>query len=325
MSGPPSVFAAGRRVVFGAAILAVALSPVAVLASSCSVYPDALPPEKSDGGVAGFGKYSGSPTERSSPWSSGVAVSVSGVYGDITVRQGTSGKVSATFSPFVYTGDPGYALPKIPEVIVPSIQSDASTIVFNLQRNGSDRGYGATIDVLLPPEYDAPLDVTNLGDGQKEPGNISIDFLGTAPSVKLDNLKSGECSVVAQPTLVSTTTNCGGKTTVWDVSSAVDIKTTGSLDGQTAVDLILDAVGGAGGSVETRSGNIVAKFPAGGAYTIQADCPLGGMVDEGSPACTVTPKSQSSKTIACGSSAPLYTLTAGTQGSGGDTITLSYQ
>jgi hypothetical protein len=72
-----------------------------------------------------------------------------------------------------------------------------------------------------------------------------------------------------------------------------------------------------GGSITSASGTIAATFPMAGGFTIDAQSPVQGSVQEGAvpTACQVEAKSASAKTVRCGAG-PTYQIVAGS-GPGG--------
>lgn len=287
--------------------------------------------EESRGGVCvakSLTRYNGTPVSQSAAWSTGGSLTIDGVYGDITVAKGTADTVDVTFEPFSYRAHDAQdaAVREMNENLVLEI-TDGTNVTVKTGRNGGSNGLGAKITVLLPAAFDGAVTVTNQGNGPINPGDVKLDFVGTAPSVTLTNKELGNCKLQGSATVTTTNVSCDGEVTVLDVADNVTINATG-LNTDAAVTLRLASVSdtATGGSITSEDGHILLTLPSTGNYSVQATSPKEGTVDFGTPpaACNVAEASAASKTLTCSAGGANYVVTAGTDSLGESSVVANY-
>jgi hypothetical protein len=260
------------------------------------------------------------------PYSAGMDVTVDGIYGDITVVEGTAGEVSVVFEPFNYRAHDAEdaARDELENNFDHSFGLSGNAIVATTGRHDATNGLGSDVTIYLPPEFDGALVLQNDSDGAVNPGNVDARFVGAASSVDVSTDSLGDCSVDAGASVVSTRARCDGEIVVTGVSDEVDIASTG-LGGFVRLTLSSVAGANAGGSVTSEDGDIEISFPSDADFTVQAAATDDASVSASSldDACVSDVAADSAKSYTCGAGGPNYVVTAGTDGVGPSAVTLN--
>jgi hypothetical protein len=260
------------------------------------------------------------------PYTSGMDLSVDGVYGDIHVVEGTSGEVSVVFEPFNYRAHDAEAQARdeLENNLDLSVEDTGDAIVVTTGRHGATTGLGAEIFVHLPPEFDGALVLANESDGTINPGDIDAGFVGEAWAVDVSTNSLGDCNIDSEGSVVSTRAHCDGTIVALGISDDVDILSTGFKDD---VSVVLRSVAGAdaGGSITSSDGNIDVAFPSEADFTVQAQSSDDATVSASSfdLGCMADVAADSAKSYTCGAGGPNFVVTAGTDG-GPSAVTLGY-
>lgn len=221
-------------------------------------------------------------------WESGQNVTIDAFHGDVEILRGTADELTLDFTPFsrqAHDADPA------------ECEDDFNSVHFTMSETGDvaidtfrDQGetdfLGAHIRVHLPENFDAAL---NIDTGN---GTTQLNYLGAATALDLVS-GLGPCNIIT------------GSTTSLNVlcNNDLDVFVSGVPEGLTT------------GLLSTDFGNIIADFPTGPAYAIQAFAE-DGTVDEGNAeaaGCDVNTAAAGSKTISCGGGVqgdPLFQVTA---------------
>lgn len=284
-------------------------------------------------------KFDGTDVPKTVAYQAGGNVSVSTVYGNVTIESGApAGKVEVIFKPFDFEGydEKELATRQMNENLSLNITEGADIEVSAGRKGDPTNGLGASVTVKLPPDFNGNLTILNHGDGPlANAGEFDVDVnaVASAKTVTLTNKASlGDCAVKGATSVVSTGVTCHGKVTVTGVADDVNITTDGEgMDDPSVVLRVASVSAGAKGGKITVSeeGSIDATFPTSGNFSVHASAPLGA-VDPGAPpaTCTMTEASTTDKTVACGSGGATYDLF--TNGENGSVflegnITLKYQ
>ena len=260
------------------------------------------------------------------PYSAGMNVTVDGIYGDITVVEGTAGEVSVVFEPFNYRAHDAEdaARDELENNFDHSFEASGNGIVATTGRHDATNGLGSDVTIYLPPEFDGALVLQNDSNGPINPGDVDARFVGAATSVDVSTDSLGNCSVDGSASLVSTRAHCDGEIVVTGVSDAVEVASTG-LSGAVRVTLssVADA-NNAGGTITSEDGDIEVSFPSGADFSVQAAATEDASVSASSldDACVADVAADSAKTYTCGAGGPNYVVTAGTHGVGPSAVTL---
>lgn len=272
-------------------------------------------------------KFDGTDVSKTVPYQAGGSVTVSTVYGNVTIENGApAGKVEVIFKPFDFEAydEKELAIRQMNENLSLNINEGANIDVTAARTGDPSNGLGASVTVRLPPEFDGNLTILNHGDGPlANAGEFDVDVkgVGQGKTLTLTNKSSlGDCSVNGAASILSTGVTCHGKVSVLGVSDDVNITTDGEGMDDPSVVLRVAAVsaGAKGGKITVNEeGSIDATFPATGNFSVKAKAPLGA-VDPGAPpaSCTVSETAAADKTVACGTGGPIYDLfTNGENGS----------
>jgi hypothetical protein len=269
------------------------------------------------------------PAPETQAWSAGKNVTVLGLYGDINVVAGDADQVTVQFKPFNYRAHDAEteARAELDNNLTTSVSTDANgNVIVEVGRTeGSSNGLGARIDVFLPSNFDGLLHVENEAAGSINPGDVNIQFVGSAHTVELDNDAGvGDCNISGAASVIVTRVACQDTTTVTGVSDSVAIKTT-SLMADIVLRLAAISPTAPRSNITTEDGNIDITFPASAAFTVNASAP-GGVVDEGTlpSTCTASVNADLSETVTCNGGGPIFDVTAGSE-VGEENVTLSYQ
>jgi len=258
-------------------------------------------------------------------YTTGMDLTVDGIYGDINVVEGTPGEVAVVIEPFNYRAHDAEdaARDEIENNFDYSFQPSGNAIAVTTGRHDSTNGLGAKITVWLPPEFDGSLELHNDSDGPVNPGDIDADFVGAAWAVDLFTDSLGDCSVSAEGTVVVTVAQCDGVVQALGVSNSLDIASTG-LSGGAVVSLVSITGAEAGGSVVSDDGDIDVSFPSGANFSVQAQATAEGIVESDlpEPECVSAIAAENSKSFTCGTGGPSYTVTAGVDGVGESSVEL---
>ena len=272
-------------------------------------------------------RYVGSDvTPAALPYTSGMDLTVDGMYGDINVVEGTSGEVSVVFEPFNYRAHDAeeQARDEMENNLDLSFEDTGDAIVVTTGRHDATNGLGAEIFIHLPPEFDGALVLANDSDGPLNPGDIDAGYVGAAWSVDVSTNSLGHCNIDGEASVISTRAHCDGTIVATGVSDDVDIVSTGFKQN---VNVVLRSVAGAdaGGSITSSDGDISVSFPDGADFTVQAQASDDATVSASSldVTCMAAVAAESSKSYTCGAGGPNFVVTAGTDG-GPSAVTLSY-
>jgi hypothetical protein len=261
------------------------------------------------------------------PYTSGMDLTVDGMYGDIHVVEGTSGEVSVVFEPFNYRAHDAedQARDEMVNNLDTYFDDTGDAILVTTGRRDATTGLGAEIFVHLPPEFDGALVLMNDSDGSINPGDIDAGFVGAAWAVDVSTDSLGDCTIDSEGSVVSTRARCDGTIVATGISDDVDIASTGLND---EVSVVLRSVAGAdaGGSIMSSDGDIDVAFPAGSDFSVQAQASDDASVAAASldDACMAAVAAESSKSYTCGAGGPNFVVTAGTDG-GSSSVRLSYE
>ena len=283
-------------------------------------------------------KFDGTDVPKTVPYQAGGSVTISAVYGNVTVEGGAAaGTVEVIFKPFDFEAydEKELATRQMNEDLDLKIQDGANIDVIAARKGDPTNGLGTSITVKLPPEFDGNLTIMNHGDGPlANAGEFDVDVnaVASAKTVTLTNKASlGDCTVKGGPSVVSTGVTCRETVTVLDVSDDVNITTEGDGGDDPSVVLRVSQVSAAakGGKISvTGEGSISATFPASGNYSLHASAPHGAVDTGAAPSgCTASEAGATDKTVTCGAGGAAYGLS--TQGENGvfaeGNVTLSYK
>ena len=299
-------------------LAALSFAPIALSSSACQVACI----EDGSGTTCtakSLKRFDGTPTSQAFDYVPGSPVTIDVEYGNITVGRSASGRVEVAFQPFEYAAHDDAAGAQ--RRLAQNLQVGAvaqNGIVVSARRAGGSNGLGANAIVRLPDQFNGPLNVVNRGAGPINEFEVRIEFVGQASALQVTNQSDlGDCWVQGAPSVRSTTVQCGDVVSVFDVSDAVTISNNERRHNARgpAVTLRMASIspGSPGGKITSASGPVNATFPAAGGYTVTAQSPVRGVVQEGAlpPACKKSEAGPNNKTIACGQG-PTYAITAGT-------------
>ena len=309
---------------FNLSSLAV-LGCLAVLCTGCEV-SDCSPEDESKGVCVqgeSLTEFKGTETTDTVDWTPGMPLSVDGMNGEISIKQGTAGKVSVLFKPFTFRGASKRA--EADEDLTVHFQKAVTTtdgvVGVRTSRSGGGSSIGAHMDISIPPEFDSSITLKN-GNG-----NIEVFFVGNATTLdaRHDSSAAGDCEVRGGPMLFKTTVVCAFEARVSGVQDDVDVSTRGA-GGDITVSIASVAAEAAGGTITSESGDVSVTMPAAGGYSVQAQANKDGVVNEGTlpSVCTVNAAATNSKTVSCGTG-PNYTVKAGTTSLLAKNVTLGYE
>lgn len=255
------------------------------------------------------------------PYTSGMDVTVDGIYGSIETDFGPTGEVSVVFEPFNQRECAEVALEEMENNLDTSFEASEDAIVVRTVRHGATKGLGADITVFLPPEFDGALVLQNQGDGLLGSG-IDVVNAGNAQSVDVSNEKDGSCYLTGNG-VASTRARCAGTIYLAGVSDHIDVASTGPKGN---VDVIFRSVAGegAGGSVITEDGNVSLVYPDGSNFFVAAELAGNGRISwstGNANGCTTEGDDRSALNISCGSGGPTYSVTGGTGADTPDELT----
>ena len=285
-------------------------------------------------------RYTGQEFTQEAAWQSGGKVDVSGIFGNVRVVAGdATDKVVVTFLPFSYRAHDQEedAVRDMNEALKTEVVSDGQNgVIVRAFREGTHgSSLGAQMTVYLPAGFDAQLVVNNDGDGNvstAEDFDVEIDSVVGATLLEVSaGSDLSECHVQGAPSVTSSKVHCGDFVELYNVSDFVEVTTddTNVLDDAIIVSLASISANG-GGSITSADGSIHVTLPVTGVYSVQAQSADDGMVNiNGQPAeCSIVesdPPDARSRTLACGSGGPNYTVTAGTSTLGDGDVHLSFQ
>ena len=268
------------------------------------------------------------PAPTTVAWSSGKKLTVNGIYGHITVNQGAAAdSITVAFKPFDYRAadKEAEATQELNNDLQTSATADATTgdVNVTVARTSELNGLGADIEIQIPAAFDSVISLTNQGDGPINPGEVTVNAVGNATQVAIDNSYGlGDCVLVGNATVTKTQVGCHGSVDVSGVSDAVAIVTTG-LDGDVTLSFAgIAATTMEGNKVQTEDGNINVAFPAAGGFSINATA-TDGVVNTGTVPSTCAVSGTAPTVVTCGTG-PGYTLTAGSS-VGTHDVTLNFQ
>lgn len=264
---------------------ALLLSAVSALAlqSACELQecPDGEE-ENSEGKciqVKTLKRFEGSLETKEAYWSSGGAVTIDGVNGDIQVKSGVAGKVVAKFQRFVFRA---YDTPEATIVeelgkLTATVQGDVggvgsgSSLVKSSREGGAASTLGADLIVELPPEFDGVLKVL------QNNGQTAVYFVGEARGIEVVS-DNGGCEV-------------SGGTAATSIVVACDNGGVAAKVGAVPA--------GASGSFASGNGDLDLEISQSSKFSIQATA--SGVVDTtAAPSgCTVQEAAPNSKTVSC--------------------------
>lgn len=249
-------------------------------------------------------------------YTAGNDIVIENVYGEIVVKPGVAGKVTATFEPFNYEShkDEAQAYDEIRNNLdVAAVADSNGTVMITASRHDAGNGLGAEITVLIPPEFDGTLKVTNHSDGPVNPGDILIDSVGAATALDVYTGKLGDCRIQAAPSVTSSNVICSGEIELRNVSDNVTAQSTSEFDNKDVI-VVIDSISdsASGGTITADAGSVQVVFPTGGNFTIDADVAgAGSIAVSRSPGSCHVDNSLSFADVTCGDGGPVYTLQAG--------------
>lgn len=214
------------------------------------------------------------------PYTSGMDVTVEGIYGGIETQEGPAGEVSVVFVPFNQRekSKEDLALEEMEKNLETSFEVSENLILVSTGREGATKGLGVNITVFLPPEFDGALVLRNQSDGPPDPYWTSIDVLGAgnARSFDVSNENDGFCFLSSDGSAVSTRARCG-PIHATGVSDHIDLAATGPYGD---VNVIFRSVAGeeAGGSVTTEEDDVELHFPDGSNFFVDAEVVGNGLI-----------------------------------------------
>ena len=246
-------------------------------------------------------------------YASGDNVRVETVYGNVYVKQGVTGKVSATFAPFDYEGydEKDLATRQMNENLHVTNLTGGPEIGLSATRDDVSNGLGAHITLLIPPEFDGTITVENRGKGPINEFNSHVDFVGSATTVNVHGGASlSQCTVTGAASVTNTVVDCGDSVDVRGISDNFTL--TARREGQiedVAMHIELGSVSStATGGIANSGGLINAWFPANDNFSVHSTvADPKAVIDPGTlPSGCLT--SDNNATITCGTGGPVYTL-----------------
>ena len=298
---------------------------LAVFSAGCEV-SDCSPADQ-DKGVCVQGEtlteFKGAETTDTVDWTTGTPLSVDGLNGEISIKQGTvAGKVVVVTKPFTFRGASKRA--EADQDLTVHFKKElfgSGTVGVRTSRDGGGSSIGAHIDVSIPPEFDSTITLRN--------GNDDIEVFAVANATELDarhdSSATGDCRITGGPNLFKTTVVCAFEATVSGVNDDVNVSTH-AAGGDITLSISSIAAASAGGTITSENGDISVSFPSDASYSVQATANAKGVVTEGTlPAsCTLQTAAVNSKTVSCGTG-PNYIVNAGSKSLLANNVTLGYQ
>jgi hypothetical protein len=256
----------------------------------------------------------------SEAWSSGGTVTIDGIFGKITVKQGAADVVKADFEPFSYDGydEKERALQDMANSMKVDVLPDGNGVLVKTWNEGKHQSsLGAQVTVELPSNFDGTLIVNNRGRGDvatRGEFDVNVGFVGNATSLDVrTGADIGDCKIQGASSVTKSEVHCGAFVQLHGVSDFVNVTTSFGAVSNDAIDVELASVSAAGGgALSSADGAIKLSMPAGAVYSVQAQTQDGAVQVNGAPAeCSVEEAAPSSKTLTCGSGGPNYVVGAG--------------
>jgi DUF4097 and DUF4098 domain-containing protein YvlB len=237
--------------------------------------------------------------EASATLGDGRDVTIKSINGNLTVKAGSGGDVSATFHAFVYrafnTADSEVQKDFDLLVTDASADADGNVTVSTSRKNGAKSTLGADFDVVVPSSASGAFTII------QNNGDVDVASVGGA-------------------TAVSITSDNGGITA--SVGSAANSVNVSGDNGDVAVSIAGVPSGATGGKITAQHGDISLTLPTTGGYSVPATA--GAKVDFGTPptGCAVEEAASNSKTLTCNGGGAVFTVNAQSSSAG---LTVKYR
>jgi len=249
----------------------------------------------------------------------GAQVNIKGLYGDILVRVGSPGVVSAEFTPFNYRGEGEdlEAKQELEDNIDLAAETDADgNVTISVGRHGATNGLGSHITVSLPPEFNGPLVVENDGEGVINQGAIDVSFVGDSTVLNVVNHGLENCNIlrgtdsepVAPSALTSVDVRCGADITVRGVNDDVVVHSAAEFHSNIRVEIASVSATSNGGRINGDDTSIELILPEGGNFNVDASVGAGATIKNlDLPAsCEASVDEPSAKLLSCGTGGAVY-------------------
>jgi hypothetical protein len=212
-------------------------------------------------------KFDGTDVPKSVPYQAGGSVTISTVYGNVTVEGGApAGTVEVIFKPFDFEAydEKELATRQMNENLDLQLHDGANVDITAARKGSPTNGLGTSITVKLPPEFDGNLTIMNQGEGPLANDgefDVEVNTVAKAKTVTVTNKAAlGDCTVNGAASVLSTGVSCRDDVMVHGVSDDVNITT----EADVMLSVAQVSPSAKGGKVNvTGSGNIEATFPAG--------------------------------------------------------------
>lgn len=252
----------------------------------------------------------------------GASVTIDGLYGSISIEQGSAGIVKATFEPFNYRGHDkeDEARQEMEDNLQLDISADADgNVSVSSDRTDSQTGnLGAHITVELPPEFSGVLVVENAGHGGINQGHISVGYVAQATTLNVVNHGLENCNIlrpeddedsVAASTLTETDVRCEADITVRGVNDNVFVHSR-NADFHSNVRVEIASIGPSalGGEVRGDNSSIELILPTVGDYDVSASAsgPDAHIGNVETADCETTSSETELLELSCGAGGPTY-------------------
>ena len=264
----------------------------------------------------------------------GASLTIDGLYGSITVQEGSAGVVKTTFAPFNYRGHDkeAEAAQEMSDNLQLEMVADADSNLFvTTGRTASQTGnLGAQITVELPPEFNGPLFVENAGDGGINQGHIAVKYVAQATTLTVLNHGLENCNIlrpeddddaVAASTLIDTDVRCEADITVRGVNDTVFVHSRNAeFHSNVRVEIASIGPSALGGEVRGDNSSIELILPSAGDYDVSASASGPGAhigkIETGD--CETTSSETASLELSCGAGGAPYLAVAEDEDEGDD-------
>ncbi len=270
-------------------------------------------------------EFAGPEQELEVDYTEGANLTIDGLYGSITVEEGSAGVVKTTFAPFNFRGHDKQdeALQEMEDnLLLDMTADDDGNVLVSSDRTDSKTGnLGAVITVQLPPEFSGVLIVKNAGNGGINQGSISVKSVGQASTLNVVNhglencniLRGDDDGVVPPSTLTDTDVRCEADITVRGVNDNVLVQSRDAdFHSNVRVEIASISPDAIGGEISGDNSSIEVILPVEGDYGVTAsvsgpDAHIGQLETAD---CETVSSEETSLELSCGAGGPTYTVTA---------------
>jgi hypothetical protein len=308
-----------------ASISVLAVSACALLTAGCETDECKDADGKDATCFSSLKEFAGPEKELEVDYTEGANLTIDGLYGSITVEQGSAGVVKTKFEPFNFRGHDKHdeALQEMEDDLqLDMTADDDGNVLVKTDRTDSKTGnLGAVITVQLPPEFSGVLVVQNAGKGGINQGSISVKSVGEASTLNVVNHGLENCNIlrgdddasVKPSSLFDTDVRCEADITVRGVNDNVVVQSRdATFHSNVRVEIASIGADATGGDISGDNSSIEVILPVEGSYDVVAtasgpDAHIGKLETAD---CATTTSETAEVRLLCGGGGPTYTITA---------------